>query len=69
MSAKMLAGAGALLLLGGIAVFLFGAFVLTKNARRGNISPAVYAGVAMAGTGLLGLGIAGLVAIGSRPKP
>jgi hypothetical protein len=69
MTGKILAAAGALLLFGGGAIFLLGAFVLTNNARHGSISPAVYWGAGMAALGLLVLGVAGLVAVVCRsPK-
>jgi len=67
MSWKPLAGAGALLLVGGMVLFLGGALVWTNNARHGGISPAVYwgPGLALVGVALL---LAAVVAKARTPK-
>ena len=66
MTGKRIALAGGLLALGGIAVFLLGAFVLTNDARHQDISPAVYAGLFMVAAGAVLLAAAGLGALVRR---
>jgi len=65
---KPLAGGGALLLAGGVALFLAGGFVWTRDARHGAISPAVYAGAAIAVVGVVLLLAAAVVAWLQRPS-
>ncbi len=66
---KKLAAIGALLLVGGVVVFLVGALVLTNNARHHDVSAAVYAGLGMSGAGLLLLAVLGVGWMFRRPSP
>ncbi|HZE98997.1 MAG TPA: hypothetical protein VE981_18470 [Planctomycetota bacterium] len=62
MTWKPLAAFGALLVVGGVALFLAGAMLLTRNARHGDINPAVYWGAGLVLAGVVLLLAAGLVA-------
>ena len=66
MPLKRIALAGALVVLGGIAVFLLGAFVLTTDARHHDVSGAVYVGLLMSAAGGLLLALAGIGALARR---
>ncbi len=58
---KKAAAVAALLLLGGVGVFLLGAFVLTTDARHHDVSAAVYIGLLMAGAGLILFALLGVL--------
>ena len=66
MPVKRIALAGALVALGGIGVFLLGAFVLTNDARHQAVSGAVTAGLLMLAVGGLLLAGAGIGALARR---
>ncbi len=66
MTWKFLAAIGGLLLVLGIGTFLAGAFVLTNNARHGNISPAVYLGLGISLVAIVMLVLAGFVAVWTK---
>jgi drug/metabolite transporter (DMT)-like permease len=66
MPGKRIALVGGVIILGGIAVFLLGAFVLTNDARHHDVSPAVAAGLLLLAAGAVLLAAAGMGALYRR---
>jgi hypothetical protein len=66
MPGKRIALLGALVALGGIAIFLLGAFVLTTDGRHHDVSGAVYAGLLMVVVGGLLLASSAIGALARR---